>query len=510
VQRFNGLAAAAWLAITVLICLIGEIAVMRLLPSLVVEPGFHTLPAAWFNNDIALQLPVRIVVVHILGSLPVFAIVITTVVLAGWSGWRFAASLDGARHRGVMLVSAQLFVGFVLALFPVTMSSDAHAYMLFGRLYALHGVNPYANEHLVVQPGSDAILARLSALFGQPLPWNDEYGPLFTLWEGAVARLTGGSMLFGYEMQRIAAVIAAAGVSIGLLWMHRAKADIGRRVGLFAFHPLVLCETAINGHNDMLMVAFAVGAFAIVDEMPLVAGLLFGASVAIKIVSIVVFPFFVAVLMRRSPVRGLIGAALAAAVVVLSFRPFWVGLHTIGASAKGYEYFFSPTYLINTLFFGPNFDDRLTAVAFPALHAIPVLRHATWPHLISLCAIALFAVVAVTLFVRFVRRRSVDDLFATMVAFVWSTPIFNPWYFVWLSPMVAWSGFWPRYVLSALCIALLYYPLQYGLANGVLFGAFGILVTVATFFVPLLFAWLGRRRALRQTPPVLDVEMVSS
>jgi hypothetical protein len=493
----------------VLICLLGEIAVMRLLPSLTVQPGFEFPPAAWFNNDVALRLPVRIVVVHIAHSLPILAIVIATVVLAGWTGSRFAASLDGLRRRGIALVGAQLFVGCVLALFPVTFSSDAHAYMLLGHLYGLHGINPYANRHLIVQPGSDVTLGQLSSLFGQPLPFGDEYGPLFTLWVGAASHVFGGSIAVEYAVQRIAAVVAAAGTSLALLRLLRTKADVVRRVGAFAFHPLVLCETAINGHNDMFMVAFAAGAFAVADEAPIIAGLLFGASVAIKIVSIVVFPFFVAIAMRRSPMRGLVAAALAAVVVVLSFRPFWVGWHTIGGLTKGSQYFFSPTYLINTVLFGSNFDDRLNSAAFPALHAVPVLRHATWPQIVTFFIIVLFVVGAVTLFVRFVRRRSVEDLFATMVAFVWSTPIFNPWYFVWLSPIVAWSGFWSRYVWSALWIALLYYPLHYGYENGVLYGPSGIAITVATYFVPLLFAWVGHRRASRQSPPILDAKMVS-
>ncbi len=499
-HRSRERAAALWFAATVFICLIGEAAELRLVPLLRVEPGYHVPPATWFNNDIALQLPVRIVVVHILGSLPVITIAILTVLLAGITGSRFVAHLAGVRRPGLTLVAAQLFVGFVLAFFPITLSSDAHAYLLLGRLYGVHHVNPYASQHLFVRPEGDATLATLSALFGQPLPWGDNYGPLFTLWAGAVTRMFGGSIGLEYGMLRTAAIVAAAGVSLALLRLLRGKPDVVRRVGAFAFHPLVLCETAINAHNDMLMVAFAVGAFALADDLPIVAGLLFGASVAIKVLSIVAFPFFVAVLIKGGWRRGLVAAGASAAVVVVCFRPFWIGWHTIGAVTKGYQYFFSPTYLVNVALFGPHFDDRLTSPAFPALHAVPVIGHASGPHLVSLCIIGLFALAAVTLFVRFVRTRSIDDFFATLVAFVWSTPIFNPWYFVWLAPIVAWSGFWSRYVWWTCCIALLYYPLHYGIENGVLFGTLGGLVTVAAFCVPLLIAWFGRGRTFRVVP----------
>jgi alpha-1,6-mannosyltransferase len=457
-----------------------------------VEPGFAK-PPDWFNVAVGLQLPVRIVVIHILSSLPIILTLIATVVIVAYAGSRFVSSISESRHGAQQLLAAQLCVGLALACIPVAISSDTYAYMLIGQVWGIHGMNPYATPTLYVH-GGDPALNRLASLFGNPVPFGDAYGPLFTVLAGAIAKACAGMLSWEYLTYRVVAVVAAAAVSVALYHLLRAQRDALRNVGRFAFNPLVMLETAINGHNDMLMVAFAVSAFAFAEELPVLAGLCIGASMAVKLVSIVVLPFLIAVVARRGFLRSLMLVVPALAVLVLTFRPFWVGLQTIGGLNKDAQIAFSPAYLVNVLLFGPNFETRMSSVPFASLHHVPVLHRATWPHLVNLCFVALFCVAAIVLLVRFVRLRTVDELWKTLIAFVWASPIFNPWYFIWLAPMTAWRGPWPLYVQWMTYAALLYYPLMYGVANGNFVGPIPIVVAIAVFIVPA-FVVAARLRA---------------
>lgn len=482
-------------------CAAGYSMTRMLVARVKVEPGFAEPPATWFSNDVALGLPVPIVVIHVLGNLPVITCIIATMLTVAFLGWRFVGSLQATRRPLSLLIGAQLLVGLALATFPVTISSDAYGYMLFGHLYGLHQVNPYLQPHLHVDAQGDVQLQRLAHLFGDPLPWRDDYGPLFTLWAASLSRALGSSLGLEFLAQRIAAILAAVGVTLALARLLRNSRERISRVGTFAFHPLVLCETAVNGHNDMMMVALAAGAFAVADMSPLLAGVLFGASIATKIVTVIAFPFLLVAFARKRLMRAVTFAAATSAVVALSFRPFWFGWQTLGGTLHhGYQWFFSPTFLVSFALFGANFNERMTGVALPVLHAVPVLRHASWPQLINFCFLLAFAIAATVFIIRYARTGSIANLWKTMVGFVWSSPVFDPWYFIWISPMISWHGAWPNYAWWMMTAALLYYPLLYGVANGNLSGPLGAAVTGVVFFLPAILLAL-RRASLRSTAP---------
>lgn len=476
--------ALLWFTAMVAAAAAGIVAEFALVARAAVEPGYEAPPANWFQAVIGLRLPIHVVVVHVRGNLPIILTLIATVLAIAVCGWRFAAALP-RRHGAVSLVGAQVGIGLVLAAFPVTISSDPYAYMLLGRLWGEHGINPYANLHLLV-PDDDPVLQRLAHFFGNPLPWADEYGPLFTQFAAAVSRWAGGLLGEQYLIYRLVAVLAAAMVSVALFRLLRNRSDVVRNIARFAFNPLVLLETAINGHNDILMVAFAAASFAVVEELPVLAGLLLGISIAVKVVSVVALPFLVAMSARRGIAHAAPLVLALVTVVVLAFRPFWVGLHTLGALAKGYQCFFSPSYLVNVILFGPSFEERANGVPFAFLHEVPVLRHSTWPQIVNLCFVALFVVGVAVLLARFIRRRRVEEFWKALVAFVWATPIFNPWYFVWLAPVTAWRGPWPGYVLCVTYATLAYYPVLYGIANGNFHGPLPFFVTVVAFVVPAI------------------------
>jgi len=107
-----------------------------------------------------------------------------------------------------------------------------------------------------------------------------------------------------------------------------APQERARRVAIVAFHPLTLYESAAGGHNDFLMVAATAWSFALVDELPLIAGLLLGAAIAIKYFAAILLPFIALRAARKSVVAAAIVVVLAVLVSVLCFPPFAFG--TVG------------------------------------------------------------------------------------------------------------------------------------------------------------------------------------
>jgi len=346
-------------------------------------------------------------------------------------------------HWGVLVGIQCLLLGGLLAV-TVTFSGDVYAYVIYGRLYGLHGINPYLLGSALPDYG-DGVLRQCLLFYGNPPP-GDNYGPLWTFVAGGLARIESGFTL-GAQVwtHRILAAAAAVATTAALLYaMRRLPAmDRIRRAGLFALHPLVLYEAAVGGHNDLLMIAPAVWAFAVVDELPLVAGLLLGASIAVKYVSVIVLPFLAVRAAKKSRASGVLAFVIALAVPALFFQPFWAGAQTVySLIGHGGVFAMSPQWLVNIPFFASGAADR---PAFGSALTLPLFGQPSWPRLVQLAALAAFLIVAAYSVIRFVRLHDPADAWRTIAAFVLSLPIIHTWYVVWISPAAADRGRWSVY-----------------------------------------------------------------
>ena len=381
--------------------------------------------------------------------------------LGGWrltlALWAFAAglaiagtqlvrALAASGQRPWKLIAVQCFCLAALLAVSVTFSGDVYAYVIYGRLYGLHGLNPYLLGNAVSIQG-DALLQQCLSFYGNPPP-GDNYGPLWTLLAGAIARLeTNLSLGAQVWTHRVLAAAAAAATAAGLLYAMRRlpPAESVRRAGAFALHPLVLYEAAVGGHNDLLMMAPAVWAFALVDELPLVAGLLLGASIAVKYVSVIVVPFLALRAAKRSPAVGALTVAIALALPALFFRPFWTGMETLySLVGHGGVFAMSPQWLVNMPFFSNGMADR---PAFGPSLVLPLFGQPSWPRVVQIAALAVFAVIAALSVAQYIRNgSSLANVWRTVAAFVLSLPIIHPWYVLWVTPAAAdrgrrWSTF---------------------------------------------------------------------
>lgn len=347
------------------------------------------------------------------------------VLLAAESLWA-ARSLRGMGARApAALVIGLLAVLLVMLGFSTTFSVDEYAYAAFGRLLGVHGLNPYVHRLAGGQTLGDPVLAQIAALTGTPLP-DENYGPLWTWLSAALAWSAQSGGVVGTVLAQRAA--GAAALVVAALGVRRILGDVPpgereRRTALFALHPLALYESAAAGHNDMLMVAPGVWAFALVDGAPWAAGLLAGAAIAVKYVALVALPFLA---VRAYRARGSGAAAalvvLALAVPAAAFVPLWPGWQALGVIASlGATLIVSPQWLVDAWL--PSAGQRAVGIAF---------------------AIAFLAVFADAVR-RYARDRCGAHVFRSFAVLLWASPLLNPWYVQWLLPASAATGRWARY-----------------------------------------------------------------
>jgi hypothetical protein len=309
--------------------------------------------------ELALQLVLRgngDVWTQVAGQLVAFALFLPAAFLC-WRGL-------GAGRVGLALVL--LFaVGFRAAAFdpgaPPPLTTDLYRYAWDARVTAT-GTNPYRYAP------ADQRLRRLRDRDVWPrinLPeWRTPYPP------GAQGAFLAARGLFGHGPRATGwlFLVAEAGtVALLVLVLARAGAPL-ERVGLYAWHPLVISEIAANGHLDALAVFTVAALFAAWQGRRFtLAGLAVAAGTLVKFWPLLLAP----ALARRGGVRFLVPLVL----VPLAYLPFIsVGTGIFGSLDKFEQLRFgSLAYPLTTLV-GPVTAHLLLGLALALVMAAVAVR----------------------------------------------------------------------------------------------------------------------------------------
>jgi hypothetical protein len=246
--------------------------------------------------------------------------------------FRLPAPQRGAALRIVVLVT---IVGHVaMVLMPPVMSGDLFHYALFGRMVSHYGLNPYAIAATRLR--EDPLWPYAS--------WNfltTHYGPTFTWLSAATTWLSRGDVFW----TAIGFKTLAASMNLASCWLIR---DISARTGegdglsalaLYALNPLILFETAGMGHNEAIVVAFALAGVSLaLRGHPWTALVAFLLSADVKNVTASVALFFAVQFifqadgarLRARRAAGVIAVGLLVAVVL--WAPFWQGRASFATS----------------------------------------------------------------------------------------------------------------------------------------------------------------------------------
>ena len=351
-----------------------------------------------------------------------------------------AAWRTSGRLRLVVLFGFPvLFALALLAMYPPT-AVDLFHYHADARTLWVHGDNP-----LTVPPSANPYPIGMS--------WANQaspYGPLWSLLTGFAVVPAGENMLAGLlGLKAIAAASYLA--SAWLVYRIVARARPGQEalaVVLFAWNPFIVLRVVGNGHNDLVMMAFALAAIERAQVrswwlafLALACSVLVKYTSALIVPSLLLFAWYHAGATSRERLRALAGPlTLAVLASVVVFAPFWEGLATFDTvrGEAGRMITSTPLYL-HVLFKGPpvpGFDEVGVATAPLRLLFLGLAVALTWQ-----------------------ARRDEDRLISSsfsllflylLIAAAW----FRPWYFLW---PVAVAALRPRSWLAMLLIAITFF-----------------------------------------------------
>ncbi len=238
-----------------------------------------------------------------------------------------------------VLVTSAIFALILVFSYPQT-AIDIFIYAIRTRGWALYEMQPLATAPQML-PEADPWLG----LAGE---WEDARSPYGPVWEwlSLGAFQLGGGHFLGhlYALKGIAALSYLGCIGWVYLILRNLRPDWALTgTAALAWNPLVLLESAQNGHNDIVMAFFllaAIWAFISLDRSPnprkkMVMSLAFcifmTASVLVKFVPLVVLPFFLLAITLQwekwqQRALSLVSYGLVISLLlVIGMRPLWPG-----------------------------------------------------------------------------------------------------------------------------------------------------------------------------------------
>ncbi len=522
---------------------------------------FFSLPVSMFLTVIGTKLPTDLHLtsnVHasqintdVIEFLAVMMLVYLFYFLSAYGVHRYSKAQEVSKFRDNTVRSTRflirciwmiaLLASVVYVLAPSTLSHDYAVYAGYGRIIVLYHANPYYTP----------LSAFPADFFFRLDDWRDAvaaYGPLWLLVCAISALVAGNSVLHSIFFYRILNLLAHL-LNIWLVTTILRETKHSPRLIvlgtlLYAWNPLVLLESGLGGHNDIVMVAcILVGVLLSIRAEQhefkqaryyLPPALVFTSAALIKFTAAPLLLFYLVLIARRifvceqvpeqqtqtsrkykwnATLRAVsITALISAFLALVLYIPLWLGhsLHDIGTSLS------SPPS--SRLAFGSILLAlrRISPAEQNGLLALLSL-HSTWNAINALVVGVFLCLGATWLYRTPTTLTMVQATLALLGALLIVTPWFFPWYVLWLVGLaalcVATSGNLVKRALvgstlifsaSALFIYLFrgYPPI----------GDWGGLTSLTTIGPPLiaLLYLLFARKIARRTPSPLSMPVENS
>ncbi|WP_298334594.1 glycosyltransferase family 2 protein [uncultured Erythrobacter sp.] len=294
--------------------------------------------------------------------------------------------------RTVMLVAV---AAHGLALFGETRFEDDFYRFIWDGWRVLETGTPYGvapldfYDNLAVPPAMQQVLEWINY---PELPTI--YGPVL---QGLFAITT---LFSGADPLGLRILFGGATLLISALLLRRFSPE---KVALFAWSPMVVAESTLHLHPDILLSLTLVAALYWGRRHPVMGGALLGLAAGVKLVALAAWP-----VLLRLPPKAMIAAivALLALYSVFAVQGQGVGFETTATFASDW-YFNAVTYELLDAAFGPEFG-RLAALGIAGVLVL-------WAHAIA----------------HDFERVPLGFVFGAILLFA---PTVNPWYLVWILP----------------------------------------------------------------------------
>lgn len=206
---------------------------------------------------------------------------------------------------------------FLFLIWPIT-SSDLFSYIYQGRVASAHQANPYlvSYDHF----SDDAFFKLINN------KWSDRsspYNPLFMFIAIGITFVAGDHFLLTVGIFKLLMVFA----NIGCGWLIYKIAKDKTIFFAYAFNPLVLFEFAINAHNDVLLIFFALAGLALwISKRPNLAWFSWLAAGLMKATGWLLLPLALILGLRQAPDKKAFWkrlAFLAGSGLAVYFFSYW-------------------------------------------------------------------------------------------------------------------------------------------------------------------------------------------
>jgi hypothetical protein len=334
----------------------------------------------------------------------------------------YLASRVSSKRARLIAMAVTLGLTIIFGLVYSSGAQDLYHNILDVRTLWVYGDNPMLTPPVVHAD---------DPLYPYVLAWQGSvsaYGPLFYAMGVPFSILAGENLLANVIALK---VLNGIGV-LALAWLVSIEAERlapGRGViALVAigWNPFLLWETVTNGHNDVLMMVFAVGALALASRLLFSQGLLMsGVSLMVKYAGVMVAPLILVWSWRHAPERErlsivalVVCGALAAAATYLAFL----------------DAFHEIRYFLTT----DNIWKSPIAVITNALE--PSLGHAAAADIARVtcwAGVAVCGIIAVRLLDVSARSLYCASFILLGALGTLSRPEFFPWYLLWFIPIGA-------------------------------------------------------------------------
>lgn len=348
------------------------------------------------------------------------------------------------RLEPVLLATAASL--FLATAAPLLVSRDVYSYAAYGRIFALHGGNPYVRPPAAFE--GDAFADVVS---GTWLHTRSVYGPLFTIISAAVARMWASSpeaTILAFKL------LAALGLGVATLFVSRAALAAGNAsagpnaafasaaVGL---NPVLVVHTVGGGHNDALLAGMVAGAVLIATRRrsALAVTALLTLAALIKVVAALPLAIWIWACARRSRRGERISVVAVHALVTVGISaaasaPFVAGWRSVTAlvTLAGVEGWASGPRLVAR-------GAQELGMALGGAAAAAAFRSLTY----GLFLVA-FLVIIRRVLLSVSGGRVGEEWGTGLLALALTAPYLTPWYAAWFAPLLGfvrdpvlvWSG----------------------------------------------------------------------
>jgi hypothetical protein len=318
---------------------------------------------------------------------------------------------------------------WLLWLYPIG-SADVFDNIALGRISVVWGGNPF---YQTISQYDDP-LARYA---GWPFA-TSAYGPLWVLVTAAASELAGANVLVNVLVYKFVALIFYAGsvAIIALLLQRHAPERALAGTCLFAVNPLVLYETAGNGHNDIVLVfCLLLMAAALARGWHILAAVALTAGILVKYIPLLLVPALLAYSLQALPHRWarlrylLLSGLLCGLLALAAWAPFWRGGDVASVARRTVLFTTSLPALLELALsaeLGPALSRYLVsraALVLIVLVAYAVAWHTWWRTAFTVSTPAGRG----RAWLEPLRTSQMLLLFYLLVACLW----FQPWYALW-------------------------------------------------------------------------------